>query len=914
MPIKNLGDLLALLQNVEPGAAGHYTARCPAPSHGKGQGDNRNSLSITIDGQNILLKCHAGCDNKDIVAALGLTMKDLFLNKEKKSTPGKAGGTICKTYEYQNPDGSLLFEVVRYIPKNFKQRRPDGSGGYIWSIKDITPVLYHLPELIQGVRDERPVFVCEGEKDADALRGWNIIATTSPMGAGKWRDYYSDYLTGANVIVIPDNDEAGRKHANQICHSLYGKANSIRILELSGNGVKDVSDWIDKASGTRDKLQALIRELAEWEPTDYVRQLPTINISDLRLRDQTRSAIDALVLANDPPSLFVRSGQLVRICRDEHDLPFIEELRENALRGYLERSANFTRTGSKDQNISIPPPMEVVRDLLTLKNWPFPPLQGISETPTIRLDGSILNEPGYDPETELYYAPAPNLHLPDIIESPTQQDAKKAIAIIEEVICDFPFENQSSRANAIGAMMTPILRPLISGTVPMSLFDKPQAGTGASLLADVTSLIATGRTSAMLTAPSEDEDWRKAITSLLNLGRNVVTVDNIEGRLTSASLASVLTSSSWQDRILGRTEMIILPHRITWLGTGNNIRLGGDLPRRCYWVKMDSKEVQPWRRKGFKHEDLPSWVTEHRGEIVMAILIAARSWILAGKPHDQNLPIMGSFDHWVKIVGNILSFSGVKGFLENLNDMYEQADEETPQWESFISIWHDAFGDKSMTVAELTGLMKDKPAVAEAIPPDLADSVNDKGFTRRLGRALARRAGVRYSNNYNIIKGKSEKHAITWSVQKTAITHGEFGEFIPEARETHPYLDTKGELGEFTPSLTCTRKNNNIIKKEEKHIYIGEGINSQNLETHQLTPEEEKSIIDKRFRDIERMGFTAPGGWEEVLSIWRSMGSPEIALKRFTISNLEEELPYTELTDTELAGIGTWLKSNKVEI
>jgi hypothetical protein len=326
--------------------------------------------------------------------------------------------------------------------------------------------------------------------------------------------------------------------------------------------------------------------------------------------------------------------------------------------------------------------------------------------------------------------------------------------------------------------MTPVLRPLINGTVPMVLFNAPQAGSGKSLLADITSLIATGRTSAILTAPSsDDEDWRKEITSLLVLGRNVVTIDNIEGRLSSASLAAVLTSNYWQDRILGRSEMIILPHRIIWIGTGNNISLGGDIPRRCYWVKIDAKDARPWQRNNFKHPHLIQWVESQRGAIIAAILTLAKTWILSGKPKAPKLPVMGNFEIWVETIGSILSFMDIKGFLENLEDMYENADEDTPQWEAFLSAWHEELGEKFFTVAELTNLIARNKKLEDSLPQEFGGAIEkmlsdsgvmkmkiDKNFTRKLGKGLSKRAGVRYINGLTIRKGKAEQRALTWQV------------------------------------------------------------------------------------------------------------------------------------------------------
>lgn len=776
MPLKNLADFLSHLKGVKPGAGGRFMAFCP------GHDDrNRQSLSILLEDNKILLKCFAGCQTEDIIKTIGLTMNDLFLGEEKtvgQKEPSKSRGEISKIYQYTDENGKLLYEVVRYVPKNFRQRRPDDKGSYIWNLEGINPVLYHLPELIQAVKNKKPVFCVEGEKDCDNLRAWGLAATTNSGGAGKWRQEYSVYFKDAQVIIIPDidppdpkkpeEDPPGMKHAKRICSSLYGTAASIKLLILPVGLHEDTTDWIEKHGGTKEKLEELVATCSEWEPEERI--LPEITCSDVRLREITRAAISALVTANDPPFLFVRAGEIVRIAKDERNLPIIQELSESGMRGALERAANFIRQPIKGGPIPISPPLDVVRDIMALGTWPFPPLEGITETPTVRMNGSILSEPGYDPDTRLYYVPAPNLNLPPLPSNPTQDDVKNSIELLKETICDFPFDGPGSLANALAAIITPVLRPLINGPVPMTLFDKPQAGTGASLLADVTSIIATGRASAMLSAPKEDEDWRKSITSLLLLGRNVVTIDNIEGRLVSPSLAAALTSTAWQDRILGHSQMVIIPHRVSWIGTGNNIRLTGDLPRRCFWVRMDAKQARPWQRTGFRHPKLVQWITESRGTIIVAILIIAKSWILAGRP-SKELPVMGSFESWVDLIGNILEFAGIQGFLMNLEEMYDTADEETPQWENFVSVWHETLHSNYYTVAELSDFFKTDKALADAIPIDIADSIEDKGFTRKLGKALAKRAGVRFLNNLVINKGRTKQKAFTWQIKIAEQTH-----------------------------------------------------------------------------------------------------------------------------------------------
>src|SRR5262249_19896539 len=149
-------------------------------------------------------------------------------------------------------------------------------------------------------------------------------------------------------------------------------------------------------------------------------------------------------------------------------------------------------------------------------------------------------------------------------------------------------------------------REAINGCVPMFVLDAPAAGTGKGLAADIVAMIGTGRLAAKAAEPDArgDDEWRKRLTALLLEGAGVVVLDNVEKPIGSPSLAAALTTTSWSDRILGSTRMVTLPNRAVWIATGNNVRLRGDLPRRCVRVRLDAKVARPWDRSGFRHADL----------------------------------------------------------------------------------------------------------------------------------------------------------------------------------------------------------------------------------------------------------------------------------------------------------------------
>jgi hypothetical protein len=174
----------------------------------------------------------------------------------------KAQRRIVATYDYKDTDGTLISQAVRYEPKGFAQRRPNGTGDWIWNLRDVKVVPYNLPNVRAAIARNETIFVAEGEKDCDNLAKIGVTATCNAGGAGKWRREHSQYLKGAKVVVLSDNDDAGRKHARQVAKSLKSRGCSVSILTIPGLPEKgDVSDWIAQG-GTREELTALLEHAA----------------------------------------------------------------------------------------------------------------------------------------------------------------------------------------------------------------------------------------------------------------------------------------------------------------------------------------------------------------------------------------------------------------------------------------------------------------------------------------------------------------------------------------------------------------------------------------------------------------------------------------------------------------------------
>jgi hypothetical protein len=265
-------DFLAKLEGVRKTPAG-WIAKCPAHD------DRHASLTVNAgDDDRVLVRCHAGCTFKGICAAAGIEPREMFPPRDRFNGNGKNGAAthkrIADTYDYLSAEGELLYQAVRYVPKGFTQRRPDGNGGWIWNMECVQRVLYHLPALLNS-RDDDPdgfVFVCEGEKDANNTAAINLIATTNVGGAGKWKgddgSRYADALTERRLVIVPHNDDPGRAHAQDVAQACHGKAAEVHILSLPGLAPKgDISDWI-AAGGTREQLLQFATACPVWTPND----------------------------------------------------------------------------------------------------------------------------------------------------------------------------------------------------------------------------------------------------------------------------------------------------------------------------------------------------------------------------------------------------------------------------------------------------------------------------------------------------------------------------------------------------------------------------------------------------------------------------------------------------------------------
>lgn len=254
-------------------------AKCPAHD------DQRASLSVRVgDSGRVLVHCHAGCKVTDVLAAIGLSLADLTPAIETSPNGNGKASSIVAAYDYRDEQGRLLYQVVRFDPKDFRQRVPKEGGGWTWKLGSVQRVPYRLPELLAADASEA-VFVPEGEKDCDRLAGLGLVTTTNAGGAGKWRSEYSEFLRGRDVVLLADNDETGEKHVQHVAESLHGMAKIVKVLRLPNLPAKgDASDWLN-AGGTCAELLRLAGDAPSWTPKNSVVSGIVSPVTDAKRRD-----------------------------------------------------------------------------------------------------------------------------------------------------------------------------------------------------------------------------------------------------------------------------------------------------------------------------------------------------------------------------------------------------------------------------------------------------------------------------------------------------------------------------------------------------------------------------------------------------------------------------------------------------
>ena len=374
----------------------------------------------------------------------------------------------------------------------------------------------------------------------------------------------------------------------------------------------------------------------------------------------------------------------------------IIKLGEHGLMEAMSASARWVKYDARSGDyVRADAPLTVARVYLDRRGrWNLPVLTGIVNAPTLRWDGSILHQPGYDEETGLIFDPC-GADFPAVPASPTRQDALGALAALKRLIETFPFVGAADRSVALSALLTACVRRSLR-TAPLHGFSAPLPGSGKSKLADLASVLATGREAGVIAQGPTDSETEKRLGALLLAGEAVIAIDNVERQLGGEFLCQALSQDFVRSRILRKSEAPELPANALVTATGNNLTLHADITRRALLCQIDPRCERPELREFA--EDPIDVAKGQRGALVAAALTVLRAHQVAGLPKQP--PPLGGFTSWSRRVRDALLWLGEADPVETM----ELARELDPKLEVALAVlnaWHSSVGPEPITAKGL---------------------------------------------------------------------------------------------------------------------------------------------------------------------------------------------------------------------
>lgn len=396
----------------------------------------------------------------------------------------------------------------------------------------------------------------------------------------------------------------------------------------------------------------------------------------------------------------------------------------------------------------------------------FTVLEGIKHAPFVRADGTVCQEPGYDPESKMKLVLSENLSGIEVPENPTHEEVVEARKFLEEWLYDFfqIMPTPTDRANALALVLTPFIRGSVP-VVPMCVVNGLQHGVGKNKFANGVATLYTGKPLIPKTFTVEDEEQRKQLMSIFREGSDFNCFDEthvVDGK----ALAQALTASTWSDRILGVSQIAEYPNNATWMSLGNNVRIEGDCVRRVYQVQLKPTSPNPENRTAsdFRHPDFEEWTSEIRKDLLVAVLTVIRGWYAAGKPRPSKEASFGSFEIWESLIRGVLEYAGVEGFLDNQQEFRGSSSATLEYWIAHLEWLHEKFEDGAFSTHEVHAkLIQDQP---NSEPPPGMEDLKLGAYTRELGKQYGRMKD-RFIGEFQLVKVTDRRsRSNLWKVNK----------------------------------------------------------------------------------------------------------------------------------------------------
>lgn len=484
------------------------------------------------------------------------------------------------------------------------------------------------------------------------------------------------------------------------------------------------------------------------EPRErYGADLPLIQVVASEMPRVVDDAEEALIEGGAP--VFSRAGTLVRPVMELLpstrgqlvQVAHLKKLCTDSLFDLLSQSAKFQRWDErKSRLVNIDPPPKVAATLLARQGqWRLPPLAGVVTTPTLRPDGTLLSQAGYDAETRLFLMPDEGFRLGEIPERPTEADARAALARLLELLAGFPFVGPVDRAVALSGFLTAVARPGLP-TAPAHGIRAHTAGTGKSMLVDLISAIALGRGCPVISVGKTEDETEKRLAAMLLDGVPIISIDNVNGELGGDLLCQMTERPLVRVRVLGKSEAPEIECRSMVFATGNNLVLVGDMTRRTVLCTLDAGVERPETRE-FAFDPLSRALAD-RGGYVAAILTILLAYRAAGSPR-QCMPI-GSYGAWSDTVRSTLMWLGEADPAASMETARDE-DPELLEIRSLLAHWRESFEEGAFyTAADIIERATEKFYEGEFVRPEFRDlllRIAGDGpviSSRRLGRRLTK--------------------------------------------------------------------------------------------------------------------------------------------------------------------------------
>lgn len=677
------------------------------------------------------------------------------------------------------------------------------------------------------VADTAPVLLVEGCKQAlavweatDALEGRPIVVMMAGCNGAANADL--SVVENRDLIVLLDADVNDKWQVWTALDTIKGRsvvfgATSVKVPPRYGSGTCGMDDLLASAPDAEKRTRMMVQIIDK--ATDKLPSKP---------RGNPPRRVDVVESDDDDPRAVILTGGDLRDVRDQITTAMVDAFDARTLFNFggaiatlkdgktkaltdaefLGEASNVCRFCKSAEGELVPtrPDSQAVR--ISYANVDaYSELRRVTRTPFFDED-RLVSRPGYDRATNTYLVEGVDVSVPD---RPTKNQVTAAAKLLrDEWLGDFVFATEQDKTRAIGLLLTIILRDS-TGLVPMFVLTAPTPGAGKGMLGNLISLVARGIPRGENHLPDSDEETRKAITSAVWEGKDVLSFDEVS-TLEGKSLAMTITAETYEDRILGLSKSISIPNRVTLIALGNGIQVRGDMTRRVVPIRLEPDRPDYHQRDDFRHDE-PGWTTDHRAELLSAAMTLIKAWLVAGRPPEVKDTTMGSFPKWDKMIGGILNHAGMPGHLDGVYDWANDGNYDRHEWDSHLRGLLDVFKGQTPRASEVINLIEViNPSGTIPPPPNFGKHLDDiaagdektrkvrrRTAAQALGHIYNRRKDGWTSSGLRLVKAGEDTatKVALWKVEVKADTpsgtSGTLGDITQSQREKHTHFSSSSE-------------------------------------------------------------------------------------------------------------------------